>query len=216
MGPPQCPGSCSWRRRPATLGCCTPAQKKPIPSFPEPHILSRFTRLLLPALGGPVTTTFAPERSLCPRLASRRWEPSATSRARTSLSAVRGKRRGGGGRAISKVSGGAECQPQLPQNQTYPAPTHPLPNYHPLRSQCRPPHRPEPGEEGRCHRCSLSLRSNSSLIYTTRLASHRPRTFSKGCMDGAGEMACWFKCTGCSSRSLNLIPSNHMVAHNHP
>lgn len=49
--------------------------------------LSRFTRLLLPALGGPVTTTFAPERSLCPRLASRRWEPSATSRARTSLSA---------------------------------------------------------------------------------------------------------------------------------
>lgn len=60
---------------------------------PSPsHSLSRFTRLLLPALGGPVTTTCAPERSLCPRLASRRCAPRATSSARTSMSAV-GERR---------------------------------------------------------------------------------------------------------------------------
>lgn len=138
----------SWPgpRRPVPPGCCTPAQKKPIPSLPESHILSRFTRLLLPALGGPVTTTFAPERSLCPRLASRRWEPSATSTPRTSLSAVRGRRQARG--RNQQGLRGLRCQPHLPQRQTYPVPAHPLPHYHPLRSRCKPPHGPAPGEEG--------------------------------------------------------------------
>lgn len=146
MGPPPCSGGGQVR------GVRHPREQHPRPEarlpFTGPHVLSRFTRELLPALAGPVTTTLAPERSLCPRLASRRWEPSSTSRARTSLFAVRGRRQAGGGGAISKVSGGLKCQPHHPQRQTYPAPTHPLPNYHPLRSQCRPPRGPAPGEEG--------------------------------------------------------------------
>lgn len=69
-----------------------------------PHALSKFTRLLLPALGGPATTTCAPERSRWPRRASWRWALKAACRRCTWLSAVDAM--GGGGALL----GGLRCQ----------------------------------------------------------------------------------------------------------